>query len=106
VACVDGAFHYLETGGIVDPCVSATEAAKKDDAALIKITAAADKKTGEYPCTKVTKEGAATPLYAKWTQAGWAEAKTEETTEGNTTGAKAMAGALAAGALAVAATQF
>ena len=108
VACVEGAFHYLEAPAITSPCVKADEAAKTADAALIKIVAVvADKKTGEYPCTLVTKADAGTKLYAKWTGAGWAAATADgDASTGNTTGAKAMAGALAAGALAVAATQF
>jgi hypothetical protein len=108
VACVEGAFHYLEAPAITSACVSATEAAKTADAALIKITAVvADKKKGTYPCTLVTKADAVPLLYATWTGAGWAAASTDgDASTGNTTGAKAMAGALAAGALAVAATQF
>jgi len=88
-----------------DAC-DATGTAALDATKYTAIKAVADKKTGAYPCTKVSAEGA-TAVYATWTGAGWADAKADDTTTAdNATGAKAMAGALAAGALAVAATQF
>lgn len=107
-ACVEGEFHYVVAANIVlktDAC-DATGTAALDATKYTAIKAVADKKTGAYPCTKVSAEGA-TAVYATWTGAGWADAKADDTTTtDNATGAKAMAGALAAGALAVAATQF